>query len=209
MIKFPYPGMTSGNTALLVIDVVNACCHESCEMPQWNIFFSKIRQMIPRLEDFIQVYKKKAGGVVVYTNIVPWQKDFLPDNLNLLYATNPDAMYYSSDTTGFAEKFYLVKPTEEDLIITKRTYDAFSEPSLHQALQARGIKYLLFTGVFGDGCVFATIQGAFSRGYHLVMLADLIETTDVPERQAMQRELKQNVWPTMFGKTLDSIGSHL
>ena len=32
------------NVDLVVIDIMNSCCHEKCETPEWNISFSKIRE---------------------------------------------------------------------------------------------------------------------------------------------------------------------
>ena len=66
------------------------------------------------------------------------------------------------------------------------------------------IKNLIITGVFADGCVESTIQSGFSKGYNLVMLKDLIETTDSKKRQALQTLLKENLWPTNFGETINS-----
>tara|TARA_Y100000310_G_scaffold311282_1_gene357424 strand:- start:936 stop:1244 length:309 start_codon:yes stop_codon:yes gene_type:complete len=59
-------------------------------------------------------------------------------------------------------------------------------------------------GVFGDGCVESTIQGGFSAGYNFIILKDLIETTDVPVRQRIQKLLKEYTWPVMFGKTIQT-----
>ena len=187
--------ITNKNTALLIIDVVNFCCTEKCE--------SKIRQMVPKLVRFIDSYKKRFGGQVIYINCARWDKKHLPDNIIELYK-EPKCRYYCADKTSFSEKFYLVSPEKDDVIITKNTYDAFAAPQLDRLLKKRKIKYLAITGVFGDGCVHATIQGGFSQGYNFVILKDLIETTDEKVRQDIQRLLKRWTWPVMFGKTIDS-----
>jgi nicotinamidase-related amidase len=90
------------------------------------------------------------------------------------------------------------------LIFTKPSYDAFTCPDLVDALNERGIRYLIMAGLFGDGCVLATICGGFSRGYHFIMAKDLIETTDDEDGQAMQKHLKERLWPLMYGPTLES-----
>ena len=71
-------------------------------------------------------------------------------------------------------------------------------------LQRKKIKKLVISGVFGDGCVHATMQGAFSAGYNMIILKDLIETTDIKDRQRLQKLLVKIIWPNMFGKTLTS-----
>jgi nicotinamidase-related amidase len=59
-------------------------------------------------------------------------------------------------------------------------------------------------GIFGDGCVMASICGGFSRGYHLIIAKDLIETTDDDGRQMLQQQLKNTTWPLMYGTTIES-----
>jgi nicotinamidase-related amidase len=189
-------------TALLVVDVINFCCHQECEKSLLHISFGKIRKMVPKLKDFIAEYKKK-GGTVIFINCAPWTEKFLPDNIIQLYK-DPHCSYYSEDKTGFSERFYGITPEKDDVVFTKNTYDAFTNPKLEKFLKKHKIKSVLIAGVFGDGCVHSTIQGGFSAGYNLVILKDLIETTDVPIRQKLQDLLKDYTWPTMFGKIIDS-----
>lgn len=198
-----YKNMDSSNTALLIIDLVNSGTHEDCEIPKWRITFSKIRQMVSRLKKFIADYRKTVGGLVIFINLTPWRKEHLPDNINELY-TDPKARYYSKDSSGFPEQFYMVAPKKEDIIITKNHYDAFVNPKLEKILKKRKIRYLVVTGIFGDGCVLATICSGFSRGYNFVILKELIETTDVKIRQELLKLLKEFTWPIMYGKTMTS-----
>ena len=198
----PYDKMTKDNTALVVIDIVNSCCHQSCENPEWGITFSKIREMVPRLDKFINDFKNKIGGKVIFTNITPWTKEFLPENINELY-TDPNAIYYG-DGSEFENEFYIVKPKDDDIVIIKNNYDTFSNFEFDEVLKKNGIKYIVMTGVFTDGCVLATTVGGFSRGYNFVILKDLIETTDKEIRQKLSRYLIDYTFPTLYGKTINS-----
>jgi nicotinamidase-related amidase len=194
-------GATPGNTALLVVDVMNACAHERHEDPGRGIRFSRIRAMVPRLAAFVEAFRG-LGGAVLLVKSVPWQERFLPDNLNELYREDAGARYWSADRSGHAEQLYGL-PEEGAEVFTKCSYDAFTCAELVAALERRRIRYVIVAGVFGDGCVLATICGGFARGYRLVMAADLIETTDDPGRQAVQAHLKARTWPQMYGATLD------
>jgi len=196
-------GVNSKNSALLVIDVINSCCHQKCEIKKWNISFKKIRKMVPKFVRFIEEYKKKTKNPVIYVNCVPWDKKHLMKNVVELYK-DPKCRYYSEDKSGFREKFFMVKPEKEDVVFTKNNYDAFSNKKLVNYLKKKKIKYIIVTGVFGDGCVDASIVGGFSRGFNFVLLKDLIETTDVPKRQRLQKIMKEELWPTMYGKTMNS-----
>lgn len=198
-----YPKMNKENTALLVIDPVNSCAHEKCETPEWNIHFTKIRKMLPKLNEFVKQYRKQVGGLVAITTITPWTKEHLPENLNELY-TDPKAEYYSEDTTGFDEKFYAVKHAKSDLVIDKNTYDIFTNKKLSKELKKRGIRYIIMTGIFTDGCVLSSVINGFSKGYNFVILKDMIETTDLEKRQQIQKLLIDYTFPIMYGKTITS-----
>ncbi|MFH2106263.1 MAG: isochorismatase family cysteine hydrolase [Candidatus Micrarchaeota archaeon] len=189
-------------TALLVVDVINGCCHPKCEIKKSDISFNKIRKVIPTLKKFISRYRN-AGGQVIFVKCASWKKEFLAKNLVELY-NDPKCRYYSSDKTGFSEKFFELEPQRNDFIITKNTYDAFTTPKLNGFLKKQKIKFVAIAGVFGDGCVASTIQGGFSAGYNFIILKDLIETTDVGIRQKLQKLLKEHTWPILFGKTIHS-----
>ena len=188
------------DTALLVIDIINSCCHPTCETKKYGISFSKIRKIVPKLIGFIRNYKNK-GGRVVYIRCSAWDKLHLAKNIVELYK-DPKCKYYSKDRTGFPEQFFKVKPEKNDAVITKNSYDAFTNPKLEKILKNK--KYLIITGIFGDGCVHATIQGGFSKGHNFIILKDLVETSDDKKRQKLQQMLKEYTWPVMFGKTIDS-----
>ncbi len=199
----PYDGMNKDNTVLLVIDPVNSCAHERCETPEWNIHFTKIREMLPRLAEFVKDFKRKFGAKVIFTTITPWNKENLPENIIELYE-DPKACYYSEDTTGFDEKFNVVLPEEDDLVYKKNTYDAFANEEFLSELKRRKIRYIVMTGIFTDGCVIASIVSGFAKGFNFVILKDLIETTDDPERQELQKLLISYTFPVMYGKTITS-----
>lgn len=196
------PKVKIKETAFLIIDVTNGCCHPKCEIKKWNVTYNKIRKMVPKLKNFISQYRN-AGGQLIFVNCTLWRKEFLTKNIVELYK-DPKCRYYSSDKSGFSEKFFELEPQRNDFIVTKNTYDAFKNPKLNKFLKKKKIKYVAIAGVFGDGCVESTIQGGFSAGYNLIILKDLIETTDVEIRQKLQKLLKQFTWPIMFGKTIDS-----
>jgi ureidoacrylate peracid hydrolase len=187
---------------LVIIDIVNGCCHENCEDLERGITFSKIRKMVPQLNSFIEEFREKIGGKVIFTNITPWTKEYLPENIQELYE-DPATTYYS-DGSKFEEDFYIVEPKKEDIIVTKNNYDTFSNPEFNKILKENEIKYLIISGVFTDGCVLATICGGFSHGYNFVILKDLIETTDVRIRQTLCKYLVDYTFPIMYGKTITS-----
>lgn len=199
----PFKGMTSQNTALVIIDVINSCAHIDFETPEWNIHFSKIREMVPNLIKFIDEFRNKIGGPVMFIKTVPWRKEYLAENVNELYEDERFS-YYSKDTTGKAEGFYKIEPKSTDYIFDKNTCDAMTNQKLIEELDKQKIKYLIVAGVFTDGCVLATVLGAFSKGYNIIVARDLCETTDSPTRQIIQQKLFEFTFPYMFARVVES-----
>jgi nicotinamidase-related amidase len=199
----PFKKMNSQNTALLIVDVINSCAHEKCEIPEWKIYFSKIRSMIPRLNAFIEKYRTEVGGLIIFGKTLPWRQEYLAENVNELYSDKRFS-YYSKDTSGFAEEFYGITPQKDDLVIDKNTNDALANPKLIKELEKRGIKYIVTTGIFTDGCVLATVVGGFSKGYNFIILKDLVETTDSKTRQEIQKYLLDYTFPYLFGRVITS-----
>ena len=159
--------------------------------------------MVPKLVDFIDEYRNKVNQHVILTKTVPWQKEYLPQNINILY-TDPKVVYYTKDKSSFPQDFYQLEAKPSDLVVAKKHYDAFTSSKIHNYLSANKIRYVVVTGVFGDGCVLASICGGFAKGFNLVILEDLIETTDDPIRQDIQSGLKKYTWPVMYGRTINS-----
>jgi nicotinamidase-related amidase len=199
------PNASIDNTVLLVIDVINACAHQKYEDPQRRIHYTRIRSMVPSLSSFIATFQE-LGGEVILTTTVPWREEHLPSNINELYRVYPRAEYWSREGDVDAEQFYGL-PSDGVRVVVKNSYDAFTSEALVKALEEMRAEYIIVAGVFGDGCVLATICGGFSKGYHLIIASDLIETTDDEERQALQQHLKRRMWPLMYGPTVGS--SHI
>jgi len=189
--------------ALLIIDTINSCCAREYELPGRGIKFSRIRKMVPLLEKYVSRYRKN-GGRIIFVACTPWTREFLPRNIRALYDNFPSSRYYSEDSTGKAEDFYMVRPVEGEKVFRKSSYDAFTNPALGKFLRRNGIETLLISGVFSDACVNATINGAFSRGYSVRILGDLVETTDSRTRQRLQKLLKEYSWPILYGPVISS-----
>ena len=207
MSKVMNPKIKIKETALLVIDVTNAWAHPTCEIKKWDVTFGKIRKMVPKLQKFIKEYKS-TGGNIIYIKSTPWDKKHLAKNLIEFYKDPAVCFYsrniYSDKVRKFSDEFYTISPEKNDIILEKNSYDAFVNPELNKILKKKKIKYLIPTGVLGDGCVHATIQGGFSQGYNYLILKDLVETTDLPIRQKLIKIMREFYWPMLYGKTINA-----
>jgi len=63
-------------------------------------------------------------------------------------------------------------------VVHKHYGDSFEATSLDQELARRRIGRLVVTGAESDGCVRATLHGAFVRGYDVTLVSDAHTTSD-------------------------------
>src|SRR5690606_24108914 len=54
--------------------------------------------------------------------------------------------------------FFRIRPQPGDLVVDKHTFSGFHQTRLHEALQAQGVKTLVFTGVATNVCVDSTLR---------------------------------------------------
>jgi ureidoacrylate peracid hydrolase len=65
-----------------------------------------------------------------------------------------------------------LKPQPADVIVDKSRFSGFVNTNLDAALQAAGIKYLVFTGLYTNICVESTLRDAFFREYFPILIQD-------------------------------------
>ncbi len=65
-----------------------------------------------------------------------------------------------------------LKPAPGDKIVRKSRYSGFCDTGLEAYLRARGIRYLLFSGVATNICVDATARDAYSREFWPILVED-------------------------------------
>ena len=195
---------TVGLYPLIVVDPINSCCSEKFERSEWNITYSKIRQMIPRLGKFIDKYRK-LGGQIIWIRTTPWTEEFLPRNINRLYHENPHATFYTQKDVKESVEFYNgISVHSEDKIFIKNTYSAFANPHLQVFIKKQGTDTILISGIFAEGCVNATIVDGFTKGLFTIILSDLVETMDGKQQQTHKKHLLTHQWPLMYGHVMTS-----
>ena len=89
----------------------------------------------------------------------------------------------------------------DDLVIRKRTCDAFYGTSLEAELRSRGITTLLLMGYATDFCVDATLRNAASKDFRVIVVADAHTTSDNPVLKAkVVREHHNWAWANAITK---------
>lgn len=63
-------------------------------------------------------------------------------------------------------------PQPDDVVIVKTRYSGFARTSLDAELQARGVRFLFFTGIATNVCVESTLRDAFFLDYWPILITD-------------------------------------
>lgn len=77
-----------------------------------------------------------------------------------------------------------VAPQPHEPVFTKHTYSGFHGTGLHETLQARGIRTIVFTGVQTHICVETTLRAAHTLGYYCVVAEDAVASHSPAEHAA-------------------------
>jgi nicotinamidase-related amidase len=70
---------------------------------------------------------------------------------------------------------------ESEPLVHKKYGDSFEDTTLESELAQRGVGRLVVTGAQTDACIRATIHGAFTRGYDILLASDAHTTEDLSE----------------------------
>ncbi len=148
------------DTALLVIDMQIGNFSEPDSIYKGNELLAKVKNLIARARSaqIPIVYVQNNGG-----------------------SGDPDAY----GTPGW-EIHPSIAPVEIDVVVQKRTPDAFHETNLHSELESRGIKKLVIAGLQTEYCIDTTCRRAFSLGYAVTLVKDAHSTWDSSHFTAQQ-----------------------
>lgn len=178
-------------TALLVVDVQNDFCHPDGYHGKRGAYLDQIKEMVPRLEKFIDA-ARSAGVHVIFiqthhsswTNSESWMARRLRHGIA---AGGGD----SCTPGSWGADFYVVKPTENDVISIKHRYSAFIDTNLDLILRSRKIENVIITGVNTNVCVDSTARHAYMLDYFVTTVEDCCATTSpLEDHEAALRLLK-------------------
>jgi len=71
-------------------------------------------------------------------------------------------------------EFYVVKPANDDVIISKNAVSAFKGSSINQQLEDNHFKALLISGIYKSACVYQTVRDACLEGYTVFVMKDCV-----------------------------------
>jgi nicotinamidase-related amidase len=91
----------------------------------------------------------------------------------------PGSTFMIPGTPG-AEIHPLVKPRDDEPVITKHFPNAFRQTGLLEALQKRRIGHLVFAGMMTHMCIDTSVRAGFDLGFRATLLHDATATRALP-----------------------------
>ena len=85
-----------------------------------------------------------------------------------------------------------ITPMDAEIVVRKRSPDAFHDTELHQELQKRRIERLTICGIQTEYCVDTTTRRAYSLGYRVRLVSDGHSTWDGEPFSASQKIAHHN-----------------
>ena len=146
------------NTALVLIDLQKG-------VVQMNVVHP-IKDVLEKSTLLVDAFRK-AGLPIVVVNVIP--------SGNNLRNENPVARNAASAAAameGFADIADEIKTQPGDIFVTKRTWNAFHNTSLHDELQKRKVTGIVLAGVATSIGVEGTARAASELGYNISFATD-------------------------------------
>jgi ureidoacrylate peracid hydrolase len=195
-------------TAVLVIDMQNAFVSKGGMFDLGGRDISHISQVIEPNKKIIEAARAKNVKVVYAVHR-------LTHNVRELgplsrYRFNPDwknpELRRGSilEGTWGTEIIDELKPREDEMVIVKRRFSAFSGTELDIMLKTYDIRYLIFTGVATNICVESSLRDASHLQYLPVLVSDAVAASPPSRQQASIDNIKEVFgWVTTNEHVLD------
>lgn len=163
---------------ILVIDMLNEYLDS-----KGKIYCPECREIIPNIRKLLDFAKKKELPVVYVNTSHINDKD--PE-------TEKWGVHALRGSWG-AEVIPELKPSENDQIVYKRTYDGFYNTELEITLRSLETQTVVTCGIHTHVCVLMTSAGAFYRGFKVIALEDCITTGYKPNHENRLRFYKTHI----------------
>lgn len=155
------------NTALVVIDLQKGIISTETVHP--------VQGVIDNVNKLMAEFRKQHLPIVI-VNVDPTESPLLNMRVEVSnFPTDPDARRQALETmktSGFSDIVPQIVSEPGDVLITKRTWNAFFETKLHEELKMKGVGSIVLTGVATSIGVEGTARAASEFGYNISFAAD-------------------------------------
>ena len=156
-------------TALVMVDMQNDFVHDrGVFVTQWGKTNQWIKPIVPHCCRLLAA-AREARVTAIHLRVI---NDLLRNPVSWHNFWGPPSCVIES--TWGAEFIDELKPLEDEVVITKYTYDGFVDTPLDCVLRKLSVKTLVFAGIDSDVCVRDTAAHGFALGYTPVFARDAL-----------------------------------
>jgi ureidoacrylate peracid hydrolase len=156
-------------TALMMIDLQNDFVHdEGIFVKQWGKSNQYIKPIVSPCQRLLEA-AREAEVTVVHLRVI---NDLLQNSESWHNFWGPPSCVLEG--TWGAEFVEEVQPRDDEIVVTKYTYDGFVATPLDAVLRRLHIQTLVFAGCDSDVCVRDTAAHGFALGYTPVFARDAL-----------------------------------
>src|SRR5258706_697767 len=163
-------------TAHIIIDIQNDFCSPDGISFHKGKGLTQVQGMMPKLQEFTELLRQQ-NVLTIFTKFIS-NEEVSPGNMKAHWQVNQGKFDAICLPHTKGADLYLLQPEKTDVIIEKRYYDAFAGTNLKEILVQKGIKNIIITGVRTEICVDNTAKRAFSEGFTVFVIEDLVGTND-------------------------------
>ena len=172
-----------GKCAVIVIDVQNDFCAAGGAFAQEGSDVTRIREMLPRLQHFLEASRKLDVRIVFvrYEYDSASVSEVVATRDRLLGGSRVPCCRPGSWGAEFCSP---VEPRSGEPVFTKRYYSAFSSNRFVKFLRQTGIQTLVLTGVLTNVCVETTARDAELWGFYTIVVDDCVASDSLTLHEA-------------------------
>jgi len=200
-------------TAVMVIDMQNAFVKKGGMFDMSGRDISQISRVIEPNKKIIEA--ARAANVKVVYAVHRLTHDMREVGPVSRYRFNPawdnPEMRNGSilEGTWGTEIIEELKPREDEMVIVKRRFSAFSGTELDMMLKTYDIRYLIFTGVATNICVESSLRDASHLQYLPVLVTDAVAASPPSRQQSSIDNIREIFgWVTESKSVLDILISN-
>ena len=164
------PPLRPSRTLLFVCDMQNGFIMPGGSIARLGLPTDRTSTPIPRIREMIDAFHA-AGAPVLYSQM--WLRSDYADAGILAEVFPPlrDLGHCVAESWDAAIIDELT-PAPNDFVVRKTRFDAFHGTSLELTLRCLGIEDVVMVGIATNVCVEATVRGAFSRDFRVLLPLD-------------------------------------
>lgn len=180
----------SSKTALVVVDMQNAFCDKRGSYALRGNKILNLSAVIRNIKGLI-AYARKMEWPIIFTRLA-FNSSYT--DAGLLIDKNPQIreLHAYEEGTWDSEIIPELSIQEDDIILTKKHYDAFLGTDLEETLTEMEIRCLVVGGVLTNVCVESLVRSAFDRGFETIVIEDMVSSYSLNAHQSALRTMKRH-----------------